>query len=43
MNASHNTVKEINDVIIGEKIYTKLNDGLITSEVKEIAGDDENE
>jgi exodeoxyribonuclease VII large subunit len=43
MNVSNDTIRKIDDVTRGEKIFTKLNDGLITSEVIEITGDDENE
>ena len=43
MNASRDIVKDVGDVTIGEMLHIKLNDGIITSEVVKITGDDENE
>ena len=43
MNTSKDTVKGIKDVTVGEEIYTKLSDGLITSKVINIIGDDDHE
>jgi hypothetical protein len=43
INDSGDIIKVINDVAIDEKIHTKLNNGLITSKVVKITGDDKNE